>query len=243
MAYRSDERAEPLEAAATTGKLSLEIGATHVRLGLPTRTLVFAEQYVTLTEHKKRDRRSSWRLDGRVVVARDVPRDDLGIWVEDSEGMLRIFDAAPTSLLDDGGLSALRAFDRLAHRLRGALRPYAAQVNSAVEIGRGLDKVLLVDVDAHVDLYARPLFRERAKLILRAGRDGDVMVAGAKGPVRCSSKYGVTVHGDYIRFFDRHGSDLARVAVPWVEPEDRREIARRIGECVDQLSPTVSSTA
>lgn len=233
MAYRSDERAEPLQALATAGKLRLEVGATHVRLGLPTRTLIFAEQYAMLTEHKKRDRRSSWRLDGRVVVARDVPRDDLGIWVEAPDGMLRIFDAAPTSLLDAGGLSALRSFDCLAHRLRSALRPYAAQVTSAVEVGRGLDKVLLVDGDAHLELYARPLFRDRAKLVLRAGRDGAVTVAGGK-VVQCGSRYGVTVHGDYIRFFDHHGVDLARVAVPWVEPEDRREIARRIGEVVDQ---------
>ena len=50
------------------------------------------------------------------------------------------------------------------------------------------------------------------------------------------SQHGVTVWGDYVRFADPDGTDLARVAIPWIAPEDRRELARRIGQLVDPLT-------
>jgi hypothetical protein len=239
MAYRSDERAEPVVATTAAGKLSVEIGAQHIRLSVPNKTLVFAEQYATVTEHNKRDRRSSWRLEGMVVVARDVPRDDVGIWIEARDGMLRIFDAAPTSLLDDGGLTALRAFDSVVQRVRTGLLSYSSSVVSAIEVGRGLDKVLMIEHASHIELYARPLFRDRVRPILRATQRGEITVIGAKDPISCTSRYGITVQGDYIRFFDRHGADLARVAIPWITPEDRKELVRRIATMVDRESASI----
>jgi hypothetical protein len=50
--------------------------------------------------------------------------------------------------------------------------------------------------------------------------------------VRLLHLYGVTVRGDHVRFADRHGTDRARIRVPWVGPEDREELARRIGQLV-----------
>ncbi len=50
--------------------------------------------------------------------------------------------------------------------------------------------------------------------------------------VDVSSKFGVTVSGDYVRFIDEHGTDLARLAIPWIAREDREELARRIGQLV-----------
>jgi hypothetical protein len=234
MAYRVDERSEPLETASMAGKLRLEVGAQDVRLMMGGRSLVFADRFATLIEHKKRDRRSSWRLDGRVVVARDVPRYDLGVWVETPEGMLRIFEAVPPDLLAANGLAALRSFDRVAQKLRASLKQYAASVESAVEVGRGLDKVLLVETEVSLHLFVRPLFRDRARLVISVNRDGEVRLVGTKAPVHCESRFGVTVQGDYIKFFDRHGTDLARIALPWIMPEDRREIARRIGDLVER---------
>lgn len=48
------------------------------------------------------------------------------------------------------------------------------------------------------------------------------------------SRFGVTVWGDYVRFADPQGTDLAKVSIPWITPEDRRELARRIGQLVDR---------
>jgi hypothetical protein len=49
-----------------------------------------------------------------------------------------------------------------------------------------------------------------------------------------TSKFGITVRGDYVRFADRHGTDLAKVSLPWLGPEDRDDVARRIGQLVDR---------
>jgi hypothetical protein len=48
------------------------------------------------------------------------------------------------------------------------------------------------------------------------------------------SRYGITVVGDYIRFADPQGADLARVSIPWIGPEERLELARRIGQLIDR---------
>ena len=48
------------------------------------------------------------------------------------------------------------------------------------------------------------------------------------------SRHGVTVVGDYVRFADPQGANLARVSIPWISPEDRGELARRIGQLVDR---------
>ena len=54
------------------------------------------------------------------------------------------------------------------------------------------------------------------------------------GPeIRVTDRFGITVRGDYVRFADRHGMDLAKIAIPWIALEDRQELARRIGLLVD----------
>jgi hypothetical protein len=69
---------------------------------------------------------------------------------------------------------------------------------------------------------------------MRVAADGRIIVPDRQGArvVEVTSRYGVTVRGDYVRFADRHGTDLARVSVPWIGPEDRDELARRIGQLV-----------
>jgi hypothetical protein len=87
-------------------------------------------------------------------------------------------------------------------------------------------------------VYARRLFRDRARLTCRIERDGKVTVyegrdAKAGEPVTVKSQFGVTVRGDYIRFAAADGTDLARFSIPWITREDRLELARRIGQLVD----------
>jgi hypothetical protein len=40
--------------------------------------------------------------------------------------------------------------------------------------------------------------------------------------------------GDYVRFADPQGADLARVSISWLSPEDRGELARRLGQLIDR---------
>ena len=102
-----------------------------------------------------------------MLVARDVPHEDLGVWIEltgpQQPGMRRIFGVEPVSLLEPHGLPALQRLDTLGTRLRTALAEHAGDVRRAIELGRGLDKVLFVDHGDHHAVYARKLVpRSRA---------------------------------------------------------------------------------
>jgi hypothetical protein len=231
MAYRGDDGGHVVEAPTAGGPLRLELGPRRITLTAGGRTLQIAHPFVTLTEAKKQE---SLRIDGRILVARDVPHEDLGVWVELTDrnpGMRRIFGVEPVSLLEQHGLAALHKLDMLGTRLRTALSEYSGDVRRASELGRGLDKVLLVDHGDHHAVYARKLFRDRARLALSIYDNGRMVIVD--GPeVVMSSKFGITVSGDYIRFIDRHGTDLARLSIPWITREDREELAKRISQLV-----------
>jgi len=236
------------------------LGPNRADLAVAQRTLHIADRVATLVEHKKQkqDRRASVKILGNLVVARGVPREDVGLWIEHvaapdepagkgkrrrreratPAGMQRIFGVAPVSLLERDGLGALGRLDTVAQRLRAHLADLAGDIKRAVEIGSGdpLDKVLLADHGDRYVFYARRLFRDRARLVLTVHADGRIVVRDGQTTQEATvtSRFGITVRGDYIRFADRHGTDLARVSLPWLGPEDRDEVARRIGQLVDR---------
>ncbi|MCX5742540.1 MAG: hypothetical protein NT062_08595 [Proteobacteria bacterium] len=241
MAYRGDEAGDLIEAPTAEGNLRVEIGPRTIQLEVGDRRLHVGDGQVTVIDQKY-DRKTSFAIGARLFTARDVPREDLGIWLEIPDdqgvGMRRIFGVAPVSLLTEAGLPALAALDRLAARLRVALADHARDVVRAVELGRGYDKVLLVDHgDRHV-VYARRAFRDRARLALTVYTDGRILVPEGKGKgkkeIAIRSRFGVRVWGDHLRFADPHGVDLAHISLPWIAPEDRAELARRIGQLVDR---------
>ena len=122
MAYR-DDTGDALEAPTAQGTLRVEVAPKQTKLAVGDRTLLISRRFATLVEHHKktpaRDKRTSMELTGRLVIARDVPREDLGVWLEvepgtPRAGMRRIFGVEPLSLLAPQGLEALAALDRLA---------------------------------------------------------------------------------------------------------------------------------
>jgi len=242
--YREDAGLD-LQSPTSEGMLRAELATRAVKLTVARRTLHVVGQLATLVDHKKKDRRTSIKIAGRLVAARDVPREDLGLWVELDPtdpircGYRRIFGVEPLSLLEPDGLAALALLDRLTQRLRMSLADYARDVHRAIEVGRGLDKVLLLDFGTHYSVYARRLFRDRARIALTVHDDGRVVVHDGKQrrEVHVRSRFGVDVIGDYVRFSKPDGEDLARVSIPWITPEDRRELARRLGQLVE-LSAT-----
>ncbi len=247
MAYR-DDAGDACEAPTAEGVVRAELSGGDVRLALAARSLHVTDQFATVIEHHKKraakDRRSSIAIAGRLLIARDALREGLGVWIEiepgtPRAGFRRIFGVEPRSLLEPGGLGALAALDRLAQGVRQALAHLAPDVRRATEIGSpasgGLDKVLAVDHGERVVVYARGLFRDRARFAMAIHDDGRIAVRGAPDrEVTVRSRHGVTVVGDYIRFADPHGEDLARVAIPWLSPEDRTELAHRIGQRIDR---------
>ena len=100
--------------------------------------------------------------------------------------------------------------------------------------------MLLADHGDRYVIYARRLFRDRARFALAIYRDGRVVLPDGKElrEFRITSRFGITVRGDYVRFADPHGTDLGRVAIPWIAAEDRDEIARRLGQLVHATSPS-----
>lgn len=245
MAYR-DDAGDTLEAPTSEGMLRAELTPRAVKLAVGSRTLHVADQFATVIDHHKKhaakDRRTSLKIEGYLVVARDVPHEDLGVWIEvdpgkgAQAGMRRIFGVEPLSLMEPAGLAALASLDRLAQRLRAVLAPHARDIRRAVEIGRGLDKVLLADHGDRIVVYARRLFRDRARFAMAIHADGRIVVPEKRGTreIVVRSRYGVTTWGDYVRFADPQGVDLAKVSIPWIAPEDRRELALRIGQLVDR---------
>lgn len=237
-AFRVAEGSEILEAQTRVGVLRLEVAPRHIALALRALQVAITEEFVTITEQlRKKIRRTSERLGGALVVARDVPHEDLGLWLEvEPNAVRRIFGAEPHDLISDDGLAALRALDKLAARLRQVLDPWSHGARRAFEVGRGLDKVLVLDYGDRMVVFARRLFRYAARRVLEVHAGGKVLLPGRHGDQRFAidEKYGFTVTGDLVRCIDRQGTDLGRVALPWIDPEDRQELARRFGEMVER---------
>jgi hypothetical protein len=254
--YR-DDAGDAGEAPSAEGPVRAEFAPRHVKLAVALRSIEISDAFVVVVEHHRKDprmdRRISLAVTGRVIVARDVARDGLGLWVEVEPGgrragFRRVFWVEPVGLLEPAGLAALAAFDRLAQRVRQALAHLAPDVVRALEIGSpaagGLDKLLVLDHGERWVVYARRLFRDRARFALAVHDDGRIVVPAARGATRevtVRSRHGVTVVGDYLRFADPHGADLARVSLPWLAPEDRGELARRIGKLIDRDAPAAAA--
>ncbi|HEY0195109.1 MAG TPA: hypothetical protein VGC42_28540 [Kofleriaceae bacterium] len=244
MAYR-DDAGDACEAPTAQGVMRAELAPRHVKLAVAHRSLEIVNDFVTLVEHGKqraaKDRRTSIRIAGRLVVARDVPKDGLGVWIElepggPRAGFRRIFGVEPRSTLEPAGLAALAALDRVALRLKLELAPLAGEVLRAIELGSnatgGIDKLLVLEHAAHTEVYVRRLFRDRARRAITADDDGRVSVDG-HAAFAVQSRHGVNAYGDGLRFTDPHGADLGQIAFPWIAPEDRVELARRLGALVD----------
>jgi len=246
--YRRDVGCQVVDAPTRRGGLRLEIAPKHVQLDIDgVLNLTVHDQFLTwidLTPAKRRrfslrrrqPKKRSVRLEDRhLLVARSHLTEELSLWLEERAGIFRrIVGMEPVILLDAEALSAWRALDRLARALSERLEPYAGQVQKVTEFGRGQHRVLLIDYAEHVDICARPVFRERQRPVFRVFNDGLVRNLKGKGQEgRCVSRYSVTVGGDSIRFDQVDGERAAELHLPWVSTEDRAEIAQRLRTRVD----------
>jgi hypothetical protein len=241
--FRNALVGEVLTSPTSAGTLSLEVAPRHVTVTLAGIHLAITDGLVTITRAaRRRVRRVVRPIGARLMVARGTPSEGVGLWLEVAPGLVeRVFGAEPRDLIrNDDGLVSLRQLDRITRRLAVALSGHARGVREAIEIGpsadRGLDKVLFADHGDHITLYRRSLFRARARRVLDAYEDGRVVIPtpGGELTVRCTSRFGCNVIGDYVRFTTDAGDDLARVSLPWVTRGDRDSIARLIGEVFER---------
>ena len=88
MAYRDDSE-DVLEAPTSEGTLRIEVAPRAVKVVIGSRTLHVVEKVATVLEQRgKKAKRASFKIE-HLVIARDVPHEDLGVWVE-LPGGLRI---------------------------------------------------------------------------------------------------------------------------------------------------------
>lgn len=258
--YREAVMTENLEVETREGLVKLEIGPRHVLLSVgDTITLSVSERYATLLRHtgrKKPKKRSLKLQDARLLIARAIPTDDIGIWHESSPGVVqRLFGLRRHGLESDDHLDDIederRKLEQLIERLSRALARHGGGVKAAMEVGRGADRVLIMDHGEHLLFYIRRLFRERQRSAFEVHRDGTIaiLLTGMFRPPRsekladrvrrppyrfqCRFRFGVTTSGDFIRFTDHTGKDLGQISLPWISTEDRVELARVITEYID----------
>lgn len=230
-----------MEAPTRDGPVRLEVGPTHLLLEVGGDVkLAVTAGFVTMSRGQGRRRKPrSVRLAGaRLLAARSYPTDEIGIWYEGSPGVVnRLLGLRPPELLDDEALAAWHALDRVWQRMRAALRPHGNGVLRSLEVGQGADRVLVMDHGDRLVFHVRRLFREWARRVMEVHHDGTVVLAGKPGDrrIRCTSRYGVTAIGDYIRFADPTGLDLGSLSIPWISPEDRRFLVQLIGAAVDPV--------
>lgn len=240
--FRSSLAGELLTSPTLEGTLSLEVAPRHVALRLADLQLAITEGTLVLSRAVRRGvRRVVHPIRGRLVVARGLPSEAMGVWHEARpDEVERVFGVEPRALMSADGLAALSQLDRLARRLGQAIAELGRGARAALEIGpagaHGLDKVLAIDDGDRFTLYRRSLFRHHARRVLTAGADGKIVISTSKGElhVTCRSRFGVSILGDYLRFSSPSGDDLARVALPWIDRNDRDELVRRLGEVVER---------
>lgn len=238
--YRDNARTEVLRAPTRDGVARLEVAPRHVVLEVGAQSrLTITDRYLTLaqTSRRKKKPRSLTLGDTRLLIARAVPTEEVGIWYEAKPGVMhRVFGLTPLELLDDEALAAWRALERLYHRLQAAVGPHLHRAVRASEYGRGPDRVLVEDQGDRDVVYVRPLFRERPRRVMDVHEDGTITLVGKHGEhaVKCQSRFGVTVHGDHINFSDHRGVTRGHIWLPWITDEDRKALATRFGERVDQ---------
>ncbi len=238
--YRQAPAADVTEARTRDGLVRLEVSPHQVSLQVGDRLrLEVQERRVSL--HKLQRRRPKTRsivlgAQHRLLMARAQPTDDIGIWYQSHNDIVeRLIGMRPYELLDEDAVAAWKTLERLSKQLRDAMAPYSRGVTGALEVGRGADRVLVLQYGRTLVLYVRRLFRERARRAMEVRPDGTIDIINARRShgIHCTSRYGVTVLGDYIRFADPTGSDLGTLSVPWVSPEDRQFLVDLIGDTID----------
>lgn len=238
--YRDPVGTEVLRAPTRDGVARLEVAPRHVVLEVGALSrLTITDRYLTLAQVSRRNKkpRSVTLGDTRLVIARAVPTEEVGIWYESKPGVMhRVLGLTPLELLDDEALAGWRALELLYHRLHAAVGPHLHRSVRASEYGRGPDRVLVEDQGDRDVVYVRPLFRERPRRVMEVHEDGTITFVAKHGDhaVKCQSRFGVTVHGDHINFSDRRGMTRGHIWLPWISEEDRAALAARFGERVEQ---------
>lgn len=228
--YRDAVAARLFDVPTRDGRARLELGPQFSKLQIDDRrTCTITDSFVTVVSRgRRRVRRQSFRTEGaRIAIAQAYPGRDVAIWMETKRDVMsRLCGVCPPALLDDSAMVAWRKMDDMARRLLRAIEGVGC-ARLATEYGKGQHRVLLIDSGDRLEVFARPLFRERPRKVFELSADGRSVTTKRAREAVCSPMFDVTVTGDRLRLMDGAGEDVAALYLPWISREDRAEIARR----------------
>jgi hypothetical protein len=232
--YRSAVSETKLEARTERGTAVLHVAPKHTRLEIGSETWTVANDHITqVIQGKRRAKKKSILLRGsRLFVARAWPTNEMGLWVE----VQRLLGLPPCIGMTEEIMATWGDLDRLSLGLQEALSSYADGAR-AVEIGNGQHRVLALEYDDRMVLYARPVFREKPRRVIELNKDGSLVLPVRKKDDRIiPMKLGVKViaSGDRVYFCHPDGEHAAGVFLPWIGPAERKELTRRFQELVGE---------
>jgi hypothetical protein len=194
----------------------------------------------TATFWTRRGREQHAICGRRLVVARNAPYGDVAIWMElghdggGASSMRRIFGIPP------GRAAPPHQLDAVFRHTRDALRSHGAGWLRATELGRGDHPMLLVECEDRHEVYVSRLFREHAELVMTVVRAEDsVRFHAVSRQLHVGSRVAVRVRGHDVCFVGDHGlgADMAGFPLPWLAPDERQHVARRLAAALDRSGP------
>ena len=244
--YRNAFRRQSSTAPTRDGEAKLEASPGTITLEIPERSrLAIAGGFATLEQEKKRrfrkkTKKSKFRLGpSGLLAARAHLTHDIGLWIEERPGVVRrIFGLRRVEGLDQDAIDAWAQLDRLAATLEKALRGPGAALRSGLELGRGGHRVLLIERPNGMRLYARPVFRERPRLVAEVDGEGKLSLPRQKKyePSEVArSRFSVVHASERLVFSNAEEREIGAVFLPWISEGDRDELAARFGTFVEGL--------
>jgi len=228
--YRAVVSLREFEAETDLGPVTLSLSPQSTQLVLGEQVWTVADNLlVVVTQGKRRAKKRSIPLGAtRVYAARAWPTNEVSLWMERKTGVVqRILGLPPKVGMSEEVMQTWRDLEKLALLLQEALVDYGAG-GQAVEFGKGQNRVLVLRFPTKMMVYARPVFREKARCILTLQTDGSLATPGRRNDrvVSVNARDKVIASGDRINFCHADGENVAGVFLPWVDAADRAELAR-----------------
>ncbi len=224
------------------GPVTLHVDPKSIRLNVGAQEWTFANDHlIIVTKGKRRSKKRSIHIaDSNLYVAQAWPTHDVGLWIERRPGVMqRVLGLPPLSGISENVMEAWRDLERLSTRMKDALAQYT-QGRDASELGVGQNRVLVLQGASKLVVYARAVFRERARRVVEVRCDGTVVMPGRKKSEHViSMERGAEVmpSGDRINFCHADGEHAASLFLPWISAADRAELARRFQRALLVDSP------
>jgi hypothetical protein len=230
--YRASVSETKIEAVTERGPVTLHVAPKHTRLEIGAEVWTVANDHISLTiAGKRRAKTKSVLLRGaRLYVAKAWPTNDTGLWLESRPGLVqRLFGLPPRIGMTEEVMDAWVELDKLTSALRQALEPYGEGA-SALEIGNGQHRAFFLEHEDRMVLYARPVFREKPRRVLELRADASIILPRRRKKdhiIAMENGVKVIASGDRIYFCQPDGEQMAGVFLPWIGPNERKELTRR----------------